>query len=213
MRTKSHLKNFSMDANTFEKWIHEIAKSHGYRRKGKANWIKITPDSFLFINLQRDTPFNYINLGVLIRSLVPEVSFENFKWNYHCLKRADCDLGVLLDLSAPMDPAAREYAFKDILATVLIPQLDCMGTIDGIKAGIQSKIGFNLAGEPVFRLLGLELPHRPRFTYTTVAIIGKDGVKEPVLYELWERNDNTGETKKVDSVYTIEEADNWIKQN
>lgn len=200
-----------MNEAKFKKWIQQEAKNFGYRRKGQSFWLKITEECILFINLQKDAPFHYINLGVLIRSIVPNTSFETFKWNYHCLKRADVELGELLNTECEMNPEVREAEFRKKLSGMLIPQLDSMGSLEGIKKNIESNTGFIIAGLPVKRLLGL--PLGPRFTYHQSLRIEKDGTLNSNCFELWERFDEDDAPRKVATVYTIKEAEDWINKN
>ena len=88
----------------------------------------MTPECILFVNVQKR---KFINLCVLIRELVPDVTFDNFRWNYHCIKRADKELRHLMDQNGEIGPN-KKAEFKAILENTLICQLDSMATVDGI---------------------------------------------------------------------------------
>ncbi len=194
----------------FEVWIHDVVKPLGYRRKNKIYWLKFTDECLLFFYLQRSKPYYYLTLGVYVRALAQDLTFDNFKWGYHFGKRADSELGNLLDLSTGADLRRRELEFKAKLTERLVPELESMGTIIGIKRNIEEDTGFLPCGYSTLRMFGFPMP--PRFSYNALTYVHTNGAKEIISYDLWERNPNTDEVKKIDTVYSIEEAESWAKK-
>jgi hypothetical protein len=129
----------------------------------------------------------------------------------HVSSRADKDLGNLLNLGRPMASSSRERKFKHILSAKLIPRLETMGTIEGIKQhDIGDHVEFSVWGFPARRLLGV--PLGPRYTYR-VSRISEEGKTAQILgYELYERDSDTDRVNWAGSVDTLEEAENWAKK-
>jgi hypothetical protein len=214
-----------MSSNSIEKWLTDTSKPYGYRRKNKIYWLRFTDECVLVMRLQRFVPMYFLQMGAYIRSLVPDLTFQNFKMptsNYHVFKRADLELGNVLNFNIDMDDNSREAEFKEILARQLIPQLESLGTIDGIKTALKSKIGFTQWAVPIDRLVGAVTTHA-RFGYTAGGITHsphKDthpaaipiGPEQLIAFHLYKRDNSTGTITDVDTIYDYNEAENWTKQ-
>ena len=77
------------------------------------------------------------------------------------------------------------------------------------KTNIEHETGFLPSGFHTLRILGL--PLGPRYTYQRIIKPGR--AEDPISYLLRERDPDTDEIRNVDVVYSINEAETWLKNN